>query len=217
LGGRTLEPKRLLLETALRLFSRDGITATSLRSIVAEARVGNQSAIHYHFGGRDGLVRALARDVAEPLLERQLASLGALEARPDVPTVREVLAVVATPQIELALSGKRGLDAATFLARLISELGRPGQLLLFELFGDGFARTATLLSRSLPEKPMPVLRLHLLLAINGIFHGAVDMPLLNAVPGAIVRLDASRSGAIEDAPLFVGFLDYITGGVSSGR
>ena len=43
-----------ILKAAERLFAERGYDATSVRAIVAKARV-NQAAINYHFAGKEGL------------------------------------------------------------------------------------------------------------------------------------------------------------------
>jgi AcrR family transcriptional regulator len=60
-----------VLNAAERLFAERGYEATSVRAIVAKARV-NQAAINYHFGGKDGLYREVLRAAFRALTERQL-------------------------------------------------------------------------------------------------------------------------------------------------
>jgi AcrR family transcriptional regulator len=61
-----------ILNAAERLFADRGYEETSIRAIVAKARV-NQAAINYHFGGKDGLYREVLRSAIRALTERQLA------------------------------------------------------------------------------------------------------------------------------------------------
>jgi AcrR family transcriptional regulator len=51
---------RLVL-AAERLFARHGFDGVSLRQIAAEAGSGNNSAVHYHFGSKHGLIAAIFR------------------------------------------------------------------------------------------------------------------------------------------------------------
>lgn len=51
---------RLVL-AAERLFATHGIDGVSLRQIAAEAGSGNNSAVHYHFGSKQGLIAAIFR------------------------------------------------------------------------------------------------------------------------------------------------------------
>jgi AcrR family transcriptional regulator len=61
-----------ILKAAERLFAERGYEATSVRAIVAKARV-NQAAINYHFAGKDGLYREVLRAAFRALTEHQLA------------------------------------------------------------------------------------------------------------------------------------------------
>jgi len=61
-----------ILKASERLFAERGYDATSVRTIVAKARV-NQAAINYHFGGKDGLYREVLRAAFRALTEQQLA------------------------------------------------------------------------------------------------------------------------------------------------
>jgi AcrR family transcriptional regulator len=61
-----------ILRAAERLFAERGYDATSVRAIVAKARV-NQAAINYHFAGKEGLYRQVLRAAFRALTEDQLA------------------------------------------------------------------------------------------------------------------------------------------------
>ena len=67
-GNRRAEPKEreggtdtrlALILAAERIFSEEGISNTSLRRINQAAGQRNESAIHYYFGSREGLVAAI--------------------------------------------------------------------------------------------------------------------------------------------------------------
>src|SRR5579871_5366440 len=68
-----------ILRAAERLFAERGYDGTSIRTIVAKARV-NQAAINYHFDGKDGLYREVLREAFRALTENQLAHARELEA-----------------------------------------------------------------------------------------------------------------------------------------
>src|SRR5258708_24271131 len=63
-----------IIDAAERLFIRDGIDATSLRAVTREAGV-NVAAIHYYFGSRDELLRAVLDRIVTPVNERRLVLL----------------------------------------------------------------------------------------------------------------------------------------------
>jgi len=59
------------MKAAERLFAEGGYDGTSIRAIVAKAKV-NQAAINYHFEGKDGLYREVLRVAFRALTEHQL-------------------------------------------------------------------------------------------------------------------------------------------------
>jgi AcrR family transcriptional regulator len=61
-----------ILKAAERLFAERGYDATSVRAIVAKARV-NQAAINYHFAGKDGLYREILGAAFRALTDQQVA------------------------------------------------------------------------------------------------------------------------------------------------
>jgi AcrR family transcriptional regulator len=61
-----------IIKAAERLFAESGYDGTSIRAIVAKAKV-NQAAINYHFEGKDGLYREVLRAAFRGLTEHQLA------------------------------------------------------------------------------------------------------------------------------------------------
>ncbi|MGY9036665.1 MAG: helix-turn-helix domain-containing protein [Rhodobacterales bacterium] len=77
------DTKMELLLAAERLFALQGIAATTIRQINAEAGQKNSSAIHYHFGSRDAILDAIiairvkpANDLRAELLIEERARAG---------------------------------------------------------------------------------------------------------------------------------------------
>ena len=68
-----------IFKAAERLFAERGYDDTSVRAIVAKARV-NQAAINYHFAGKDGLYREVLRTAIHALTEQQLTHAEELKA-----------------------------------------------------------------------------------------------------------------------------------------
>ena len=58
-----------LLRAARELFAQRDFKATSVREIAAAARV-NPAMIHYHFGDKDGLYRAMLQETLGPVLQK---------------------------------------------------------------------------------------------------------------------------------------------------
>ncbi|MDN6605896.1 TetR/AcrR family transcriptional regulator [Brevibacterium sp.] len=84
MGIQSDRAREVLLNSAEELFAVHGIDAVSNRRIVDHAGAANHSAISYHFGGREGLLRALVeRHVAE-VAHRRDAYVESLGASPSI-------------------------------------------------------------------------------------------------------------------------------------
>lgn len=59
MARRSEQARAALMDAAEELFGRDGIDQVSSRRIAEHAGSSNHSAVAYHFGDRDGLIRAL--------------------------------------------------------------------------------------------------------------------------------------------------------------
>ena len=53
--------KAAMIEAAERLFAEHGVDDVSMRDVAAAAGQRNNSAVQYHFNGRDGLLREVFR------------------------------------------------------------------------------------------------------------------------------------------------------------
>lgn len=105
----------MLLNAAEELFAVNGIDSVSNRRIVEHAGAANHSAISYHFGGRDGLLRALVeRHVAEVALRRDelVAGLG------DSPSIHDFVHCRLRPLFEVFAGLPRPSWRAQFLAQV---------------------------------------------------------------------------------------------------
>jgi AcrR family transcriptional regulator len=142
-----------LVVVAERLFSERGVEAVSLREVGKAASSRNTAAAQYHFGGKEGLIRAIVDRRAPALNTRRLQLLDELteaaELRGDPPTVAELVRVLALPLIE---ESTRGSHYVGFLSRLAMERHRaPWVAELDEQSMGSFAKVAGLLRASLPE------------------------------------------------------------------
>jgi AcrR family transcriptional regulator len=110
---RSPEPaRRLILDAALRRFARNGISGTSLREIRLAAKQGNAGALHYHFGDKEGLLRALLERELPLLVERRKALLV------DVHDARSAAAVFVLPFAQLATGTEHEREVVQLLAQL---------------------------------------------------------------------------------------------------
>jgi AcrR family transcriptional regulator len=66
-------------EVVERLFAEHGFVGTTLRHVVSQAEV-NLAAVHYHFGSKEELFRAVVARFARPVVERELGLLSQLKS-----------------------------------------------------------------------------------------------------------------------------------------
>lgn len=71
-ADRQRDVRAALLKAARDAFAADGYHATSLRRIAKAASV-NPAMIHYYFGNKQGLYRAMLAEVLEPVIQRLAA------------------------------------------------------------------------------------------------------------------------------------------------
>lgn len=139
------------MAAAERLFADGGEEATSLRAIAREAR-SNAAAVHYHFGGRDQLLRAVLDRQLGPVQQRRLALIDDAQARGRPVPVPLLVQAIARPDLELlaALRRKR-LPVAHFLGRTHASEGAAVAAYHREQFDRLAARLLPLLAESLPD------------------------------------------------------------------
>ncbi len=159
--------KERLLAAAERLFAEGGIAGTSLRAITSEAGV-NVAAVHYHYGSKKELLRAvLARRVA-PINEERIKLLDALERRSGAPpSVEEILGVLIRPALTFV---EQHPHLANLASLLFAEPGEQVQELMEELFGECTRRYLAALERGLPEIPPEVIQARYFFAIGALVH-----------------------------------------------
>jgi AcrR family transcriptional regulator len=96
----------LLLDAAARLFAERGVDNVSIADIVRAADQRNTSAVHYHFGSRDEILRAVMTRHVDDLAARRIDLLTEAQRRPDS-DVRAAAEAIVRPISEFAQGGWR--------------------------------------------------------------------------------------------------------------
>jgi AcrR family transcriptional regulator len=137
-GGRGEATRRRLIDAAVRVFGENGYHAVGTREL-AEAAGANQAAIQYYFGGKDGLHKAAAVEVAAAGRVAFAPLLARLEtARPDS-LAREAQAELTRAVFSGLTRGLLGpLDEAFRAEFIVREQLRPGPA--FDILYDGYLR-----------------------------------------------------------------------------
>jgi AcrR family transcriptional regulator len=145
-----------LLDVAERLFARDGITAVSLRQIVIAAGQGNLSAAHYHFGSREGLIRAVVERRMRTIDAVRHRRLDALEAAGRTQVLHAIVGAAVETLAEVVRDAPWGPDYVRVLAQALFD----ADMRLLETtdpsLRSGVERARAMARRLLPTLPRPV-------------------------------------------------------------
>lgn len=110
--------RQQLIDAAARAFAEDGVYTASLVEITRQADQKNRGAVHYHFGGRDGLLVAVLEEHASFLAQREGELLEIARQRP-ASDVASVIEAVVRPAVELAETGERGRAYLAIVGQLV--------------------------------------------------------------------------------------------------
>lgn len=159
-----VDTREALLDAAEKLFSEHGIQASSLRAITQQAGA-NLAAVHYHFGSKEGLVRAVFSRRLKPLSEERTRLLQAcdLSGGAEGDGVEQVLRAFIAPLLEMARETPDGArDFAQLVGRAFMEPTEEIRLMLmheFKASAEGFLAALRQLLPYLPEREL-VWRFH---------------------------------------------------------
>ena len=213
-GGRHNATKTKILDTAEALFMTHGFEATSLRSITASAGV-NLAAVNYHFGSKEELFEAVLTRRLDPMNQRRVDLLTALEreAAPHGVACDRILAALFIPALELARDRERGgtnflrllgrayADPAPFIRQFLSDQYAP----MIERFKAAFGR-------ALPDLPARELswRLHFMM-------GALSYTLAGTDALKLIAEIAPGEGGASDEQLLRRLAPFLLAGLTSPR
>lgn len=153
MAASTIDTKEQILIVAERLFAERGFAGTTLRNVVSEAGV-NLAAVHYHFGSKEELFRAVVQRFARPVVEQELKLLSELEAKAGRPSVEEILTAMVKPSLEiLSQDDDRHSIRAQFMGRCRTE-PEPIQSIAYDEFAPASKAFLETLQQVLPEQSL---------------------------------------------------------------
>lgn len=210
--GMPIDPgptRQKLIDAALALFAERGVDAVSLAEINRAAGQRNASALQYHFGGRDGLLRAILAPYATRVRDRRRELLAAAtdpQAHEFDTPLRRAVAVLVRPHAELATGDWRQRALSCVVADLYTDPRHP-YAEFDELLGErATAEMAELLTSALAHLPADVRAERLRVASSFVVHAARDR----------ARQAGTASGSASPAGLFVeNLVDMMTGALSA--
>ncbi|MCD4533007.1 TetR family transcriptional regulator [Nocardioides sp. cx-169] len=139
-----------LLKAAEQLFAIHGLDGVTLREIRLLAEQSNSSAIAYHFGSKEGLVRALVDHRYRRIDARRLSLFQEAEDRGLDRDPRTIVLVVVRPLLESIEAGEMFVP---FLARLSTNAAAREGFWPRELPDSSMEVLTTLVSRAIDQVP----------------------------------------------------------------
>jgi TetR/AcrR family transcriptional regulator, regulator of cefoperazone and chloramphenicol sensitivity len=112
--------RHAIMEAAGDLMAEHGPDAVSLRAILEQAGVSNESAIHYHFGSREGLIVAILSE-RSPLEAARAKMLAEATRDGRRPGVREAVGLVASP-VAASMATRKDRNYIRIAAHVIRNL-----------------------------------------------------------------------------------------------
>lgn len=189
----TKDTKERILDTAERIFAEQGINACSIRSITSEAGV-NLASVHYHFGSKEALIRAVWERRVAPINEERLKMLDAVEAAAGggPPSLEGIFEAVIRPYLRVCLDPEKGEVVRRLFGRVFEEPSlRP---VIQEVYREMARRLTLAIQRALPDLPPEELSWRIHLAIGAI-DAIGDPERLKAISGF---LSCDPSGSEEE-------------------
>ena len=189
-----------LIAEGERLFAERGIASVTLKEVARAAGQRNNTTIQYHFGNKEGLLRAITVQRARVTEDSRARMLARAASSPSGYTVENLVAAMVLP---LAASLRPGDNYLRFQSRLVEERGG------FQELGDdlpGAMRAIPeLLEWLCPDLPSAVTRHRFGNALISIIH------TLARYQGLI------NSGGLESSPILLvdDLISVITAGLTA--
>ena len=200
------DTKERILDAAERLFAAHGFAGTSLRAVTKEAEV-NLAAVHYHFGTKEDLLRAVLSRIVIPVNRERLKMLEQVEAAAgsDPPSLEGILEAFIAPDLRLIRDlGERGVIITRFLGRSYTEPAEMVQALSREHYEELGQRFMAAFARALPGVPQAELYFRFKLVLGVLTYILADTDRtggyaedLSDVDGTVRRLVAFLAAGLR--------------------
>ena len=186
-----------------RLMAEHGVEV-SLRDIALAAGQRNNSAVHYYFGGRDGLIEAIVDLRMAAMEAERLELLAASEADGTSEDAYSLVAMLVAPMLDLI-----GQAGPTYYARFLQAArNHPAIADTARLSGADRAAVRIItsrLSRCLAEQPARLRRVRLEAMASTMFALLADLERAKAA-GARMTATATRMAGQQIVDMLVGLL-----------
>jgi AcrR family transcriptional regulator len=140
--------------TARRLFATRGIDGVTVREIAKASGQKNHSAVGYHFGSKEALVREIILDGAIRVDERRNNMLDDMEESGGPDNIRDVVNALIYPSLGLAEDGSHEDSYISFANMLVTTHEEFFMETLDNRWNSGYLRCLDHLRRLMPEMPL---------------------------------------------------------------
>ncbi len=211
----SIDTQEQILDVAECLLAENGYAGTTLRNVVSRANV-NLAAVHYHFGSKEDLLKAVLARISGPVVSGQLAALEALMANESTDgalctgkrlSVEAILRAYLEPALICATSCRDAHPLrGQFIGRSRTE-PEPMQSIAAEQFRPSTEKFLDALQRALPDQSRSQLTWKLDLVVACLIRSLFKA----GQPGAL--LSASTPGGFEQA--LAKLIAFLTPGLES--
>jgi len=148
------DTKTALLDAAGHLFAERGVAGASLRAITTAADA-NLASVNYHFGSKQGLIRAVLARRLDPLNRRRFQLLErCLSSGEQSLELQDILHAFVEPAITMMHSQEPGdREFVQFLGRALADPANDLRSLIVEEFKEVIERFTQALAQALPSIP----------------------------------------------------------------
>jgi AcrR family transcriptional regulator len=178
------DTRTALLDAAERLFSKQGVEATSVRQIVKDASA-NLGAITYHFGTKDRLALEVFARTLEPMNRQRLAELEVLEkaAKGKPIKLEKILETFIRSAVEDEASRQRRAEFIQLLGRCFQERREEIQSFMLRQFGEVVKRYDDAILRALPGLAPQEFHWRMSFLMGGLHHALEEWSWFDASSG----------------------------------
>ncbi len=190
-----------LLDAAERLIAQHGVAGSSLRKITSDAGT-NLAAANYHFGTKEGLVKAVVSRHLGPLNGERLRRLAALEADGD-PSLEELVQAFVGPVIRYGLERQdQGRDIAKIFGRAMTQPEDTLRDLLMQEMRPVIHRFSAAFGQALPHLGQQELMWRIFFMIGSMGHTMAGAHMLERVTDGMCNLQ-DRDGLLKRLQAFL--------------
>jgi AcrR family transcriptional regulator len=159
-GRTSRDTQTKLIDTAERLFAEYGFDGVTFKQITTEAGQRNASALQYHFGTKQALVRAIVLERSVPIDARRRGLLDELDSNGRSGDLRAVVDAMVRPLAE-QLDGDSPCGSGYYIRFLSQVLSNPGSSLrqiVPNEYNEGVLRAGAMAAALMTHLPPEIIR-----------------------------------------------------------